>query len=91
VNGNTITLDVQADATQATTAYDAILEKASEIQKAGIYGDEAMIAGAAEFAMSAPVIKCKKTPREKCRLLAGRRKKDRLPRGWKKPGKGDRK
>jgi len=31
-------------------AYDDILAKASEIQKKGIYGDEAMIAGAAEFA-----------------------------------------
>jgi len=29
--------------------------------------------------MSAPVIKCKKTPREKCRFVAERRKKDRLP------------
>ena len=50
VDGNTVTLDIRADSTQATSAYDAILTKASEIQGAGIYGDEAMIAGAAEFA-----------------------------------------
>jgi len=35
---------------QAITAYDAIVQKAGEIQGRGIYGDEAMIAGAAEFA-----------------------------------------
>ena len=44
--GNTLTLDTNP----AQAAYDAILAKASQIQGAGIYGDEAMIAGAAEFA-----------------------------------------
>ncbi len=52
VTGNTLEvgLVVQADNSQAMSAYDAIVAKASEIQGAGIYGDEAMIAGAAEFA-----------------------------------------
>jgi len=34
------------------------------------------------------MIKCKKTPRKKCRIVAERREKDRLPIGRKKPGKG---
>lgn len=50
VDGGRVSMEVQADTGQATAAYDAILAKASEIQGAGIYGDEAMIAGAAEFA-----------------------------------------
>ena len=50
VDGGQVSMEVQADTGQATAAYDAILAKASEIQGAGIYGDEAMIAGAAEFA-----------------------------------------
>lgn len=50
VDGGRVSTEVQADTSQATAAYDAILAKASEIQGAGIYGDEAMIAGAAEFA-----------------------------------------
>lgn len=50
VDGGWVSMEVQADTGQATAAYDAILAKASEIQGAGIYGDEAMIAGAAEFA-----------------------------------------
>jgi len=52
VTSNTLEvgLVVQADNSQAMSAYDAIVAKASEIQGAGIYGDEAMIAGAAEFA-----------------------------------------
>lgn len=50
VDGDVVTLPVQADSTQAVSAYDDILAKASEIQGQGIYGDEAMIAGAAEFA-----------------------------------------
>lgn len=50
VDGGQVSMEVQANTGQATAAYDAILAKASEIQGAGIYGDEAMIAGAAEFA-----------------------------------------
>lgn len=50
VDGNTITANVTVDNSQAISAYDAITAKASEIQGRGIYGDEAMIAGAAEFA-----------------------------------------
>ncbi len=50
VDGNTITATVAVDNSQAISAYDAITAKASEIQGRGIYGDEAMIAGAAEFA-----------------------------------------
>ena len=52
ITGNTLEvgLTVQADNSGALSAYDAILAKASEIQSRGIYGDEAMIAGAAEFA-----------------------------------------
>ena len=50
VDEGRVSMEVQADTGQATAAYDAILAKASEIQGAGIYGDEAMIAGAAEFA-----------------------------------------
>ncbi len=50
VDGGRVSTEIQADTGQATAAYDTILAKASEIQGAGIYGDEAMIAGAAEFA-----------------------------------------
>lgn len=50
VDGNTVTTTVVADTTQTISAFDAIAAKASEIQGWGIYGDEAMIAGAAEFA-----------------------------------------
>lgn len=42
-----ITVDARTDALQAE--FDAITAKASEIQSNGIYGDEAMIAGAAEL------------------------------------------
>lgn len=50
--GNTLEAElvVQADNSQALTAYDAIVQKAADIQGNGIYGDEIMIAGAAEFA-----------------------------------------
>ena len=34
-----------------------------------------------DFPLSAPMIKCKKTPRKKCRNVAERREKDRLPIG----------
>ena len=50
VDGGRVSTEVQADTSQATAAYDAILAKASEIQGVGVYGDEAMIAGAAELA-----------------------------------------
>ena len=50
VDGTQITIGVQADTTQTVSAFDAIAAKASEIQGRGIYGDEAMIAGAAELA-----------------------------------------
>lgn len=52
ITGNTLEagLVVQADNSGALSAYDAIIQKAAEIQGRGIYGDEAMIAGAAEFA-----------------------------------------
>lgn len=52
VTGNTLEAELvaQADNSQALTAYDAIVQKAADIQGNGIYGDEIMIAGAAEFA-----------------------------------------
>ena len=50
VAGDTVIMDIQTDTARAETAYDAILAKASEIQSKGIYSDETMIAGAAEFA-----------------------------------------
>lgn len=45
-----VTAEVQVDTAQTMSAFDAITRKASEIQGRGIYGDEAMIAGAAELA-----------------------------------------
>ena len=45
-----IVVPVTAEAKALTAAYDQITAKASEIQGRGIYGDEIMIAGAAEFA-----------------------------------------
>lgn len=47
-NDVVITVGARTDALQAE--FDAITAKASEIQSRGIYGDEAMIAGAAELA-----------------------------------------
>ena len=44
-----INADVNFDTSQTMSAFDAIARKASEIQGKGIYGDEAMIAGAAEL------------------------------------------
>lgn len=49
-DGNTFTANMTVDTTQTMSAFDAIAAKASEIQGRGIYGDEAMLAGAAEFA-----------------------------------------
>lgn len=45
-----VAVPVTAEAKALTSAYDQITAKASEIQGRGIYGDEIMIAGAAEFA-----------------------------------------
>ena len=50
IEGGRVGVEVRADTAQAVTAYEAILDKASQIQSSGIYGDEIMIAGAAEFA-----------------------------------------
>ena len=50
VDGAVLTGTMTLDTTGAMTAYDAIIAKASDIQSRGIYGDEAMIAGAAELA-----------------------------------------
>lgn len=44
-----IAVPVTAETRALTAAFDRITEKASEIQGRGIYGDEAMIAAAAEF------------------------------------------
>ena len=44
-----IVVPVTAETRALTAAYDQITAKASEIQGRGIYGDEAMIAAAAEF------------------------------------------
>lgn len=46
---NEVIIPVTAEERALTTAYDQITSKASEIQGRGIYGDEIMIAGAAEF------------------------------------------
>lgn len=43
-------LELQVDASNAISAYDAITQKAAGIQGRGMFGDEAMIAGAAELA-----------------------------------------
>ena len=45
-----IVIPVTAEGRALQAEFDAITQKASEIQGLGIYGDEAMIAGAAEFA-----------------------------------------
>lgn len=44
-----IVVPITAETSALTTAFDQIRAKASEIQGRGIYGDEAMIAAAAEF------------------------------------------
>lgn len=44
-----VVVPVSAESRALTAAFDQITEKASEIQSRGIYGDESMIAAAAEF------------------------------------------
>lgn len=44
-----VVVPVTAESRALVSAFDQITEKASEIQSRGIYGDEAMIAAAAEF------------------------------------------
>ena len=39
------------------------------------------------YRVSTPMIKCKKTPKKKCRFMAERRKNDRLPIGQKCSGR----
>ena len=43
-------LELQVDTSNAISAYDAITQRAADIQSRGMFGDEAMIAGAAELA-----------------------------------------
>lgn len=50
LDGTVATVTVTADTQALTSTFETIKNKASEIQADGIYGDEAMIAGAAEFA-----------------------------------------
>lgn len=48
-NIDDVIVPVSAETRALTAAFDQITEKAAEIQSRGIYGDEAMIAAAAEF------------------------------------------
>lgn len=48
-NIDDVIIPVSAETKALTAAFDQITEKAAEIQSRGIYGDEAMIAAAAEF------------------------------------------
>lgn len=50
MTGGAPDIELRLDTTQAISAYDAITQKAADIQSQGMYGDEAMIAGAAELA-----------------------------------------
>lgn len=50
MGAQSVTIQAEMDGAQTLSAFDAIAAKASAIQGKGIYGDEAMIAGAAELA-----------------------------------------
>jgi hypothetical protein len=53
-----------------------------------LHSDFSILSAILPQEMSAPMIKCKKTPKKKCRFMAEKRKKDRLLIGRKMFGKG---